>query len=153
MGCGKTTVGKLLSKKLNMKFIDTDNYITTQTNTNISEIFEKYGEPYFRDLENELVKKSKIFVPTVLSLGGGTLINKKNISILKNTGKIIYLKASITTIKDRLKNDNTRPLLKKSSNLEILYKSRCKTYEEAADITVCADKSPYSVCIEIINNL
>ena len=51
MGCGKTTVGKLLSKKLNMKFIDTDNYITTQTNTNISEIFEKYGESYFRDLE------------------------------------------------------------------------------------------------------
>ena len=153
MGCGKTTVGKFLSQKLSLKFVDTDYCIESQMNISVSEIFEKYGESYFRFLENELVKKSESFIPSVLSLGGGMLENHKNIHILKRTGKIIYLEASILTIKERLKYDNTRPLLKKAEDLEALYNSRRKIYTSAADIIVCADKSPYTICRDIVNKL
>lgn len=153
MGCGKTTVGKLLSQKLNLKFIDTDRYIESQMNITISEIFKKYGEPYFRHLENEIVKRSESFIPSVLSLGGGMLENYRNVPRLKNTGKIIYLETDISTIKERLKYDNTRPLLKSTENLELLYNSRCKVYTNAADLIVFAHKSPYTICKDIINNL
>ena len=122
-------------------------------NITVSEIFKKYGEPYFRHLENEIVKRAESFIPSVLSLGGGMLENHRNIPLLKNTGKIIYLETDILTVKERLKYDNTRPLLKSTENLELLYNSRCKVYTSAADLIVCAHKSPYTICKGIINNL
>lgn len=151
MGCGKTTIGKLISKKIGLNFIDTDLYIESKMNMSINEIFGRLGEPYFRILEDDVAKNLLNFIPSVVSIGGGMLENHNNISILKNTGKLIFLNASISNIKERLKYDSSRPLIKDKKKLEYLYNSRLETYKNAADITVCADDSPYNICTNILN--
>ncbi len=153
MGCGKTTIGKLLSERLNLEFIDTDECIELKTNLQISQIFKEYGEPYFRDLESRVIQDVSSFSPCVLSLGGGSLENKQNIVELKKMGKIVFLNASINLIKIRLKNDISRPLIKDRKNLEKLFYSRLETYTNASDIIVCANYEPSIVCDYIINML
>lgn len=156
MGCGKTTIGKLVSKKLGLIFIDTDLLIASKLNMSINEIFDKFGEPYFRMLENDIAKNLLNFIPSVVSIGGGMLENHDNIPILKNTGKLIFLNASISNIKERLKYDSSRPLIKNKKKLEHLYNQRLKTYKSVADIIICADKSPYNICtniLDLINNI
>lgn len=115
MGSGKTTIGKYLSKKLYLPFIDLDSYIETQVKLSISEIFETKGEIYFRKIEHlylkEFLDKNDSYV---LSLGGGTPCYAGNMDVIKEQSSIhsIYLQASIATLKERLlKNRSKRPLI------------------------------------------
>ena len=115
MASGKSTIGRILSSKLNYRFIDLDDFIESNENLNISEIFKTKGEIYFRKLEsNYLDLLINEYDDIVLSLGGGTPCYGDNINTIINSVKTtsIYLKASIPTITRRLINENAnRPLV------------------------------------------
>ena len=80
MGAGKSSVGKLLAQKLNLSFVDTDEFIEKQENIKISDIFSKYGEQYFRDLENKVISDLATKTSLVISTGGGSVQNINNLN-------------------------------------------------------------------------
>ena len=112
MGSGKTSIGKMLAKQINLPFYDSDNYIEDKLNIKISEIFEKYGESWFREQEekicNDILKKEKF----VLALGGGAITNKLIRDNISKNSLLVYLKTDENILFERLKNDKSRPLLK-----------------------------------------
>lgn len=156
MGSGKSTVSELISDKLELELIDTDEAIEEAEGRKISEIFEQDGEEAFRDMETELMEMviSEHMRETVISLGGGLPVREKNRELLKRAGKVVYLRTSPETVYDRLKGDETRPLLKSEdplARIKELQDKRGKIYEEAADIIVDTDgKTPEEVADEII---
>jgi shikimate dehydrogenase len=156
MGSGKSTVSELLSEKLELELIDTDEAIEEAEGRKISDIFEKDGEEAFRDMETELMEMvvSEHMRETVISLGGGLPVREKNRELLKKAGKVVYLRTSPETVYDRLKGDDTRPLLKSDdplARIKELQDKRGMIYEEAADIIVDTDgKTPSEVADEII---
>lgn len=111
MGTGKTVVGKKLSERLKYKFVDTDEEIIKKFKMPISEIFEKYGEPKFRDAEKKVVRKFAKKRDYVISTGGGVVLFKENIERLKQHGLLILLKATPQKIYSRIKKIKDRPLL------------------------------------------
>ena len=143
MGSGKTTIGKALEKKTDMAFVDTDELIEAYEGCKISNIFADKGETYFRRLENETLKK--LVTGTnfkIISTGGGIVINKANIPLLKQLGKVFYLRIKPKTVVERLEGDKTRPLLigeDKLVKVEQLMTDRKELYEMAADKTVDVD--------------
>lgn len=112
MGSGKTSIGKLLAKKINLPFYDSDEDIEDKLSLKISEIFETYGESWFREQEEkiciDILKKEKF----VLALGGGAITNAKIRDSIAKNSLLIYLKTDENILFDRLKNDKSRPLLK-----------------------------------------
>jgi shikimate kinase len=153
MGSGKSTIGKLLAEKLGYTYIDTDEEIIKETNLPIPEIFNKYGEKYFRELENKKIKEIAKLNNLVVSTGGGLPANPENIDIMKNSGKVIWLKIDFDTFLSRTKGDNNRPLLKEDINkLKNRFEYRKNFYSEA-DIIIDANKSINSILEEILNKL
>ena len=155
MGSGKSSVGKLLANKLQFSIIDIDKEIEKDEKLSIKEIFEKKGENYFREIESKyLLRKRKL---SVVSCGGGIILNKKNREFLKTSGYTIYLKSSIPTLEKRLLNENGRPLLSNDNLKETLiniYSKRKTLYTSAANTTIITDrKSVKEVCELIIKKL
>ncbi|MFB9077037.1 shikimate kinase [Flavobacterium procerum] len=114
MGCGKSTIAQNLSKITNIPFLDLDKCIEKKANLSINEIFEKYGEIYFRKLEHEMfVELLQSDENTIIGLGGGTPCYANNHELLQSENVIsIYLKASIDTLYNRLiHNKSKRPLI------------------------------------------
>lgn len=160
MGSGKTTVGKLLANELGFLFIDIDKIIEYTTGLEIKDIFEKYGEEYFRDIEEKTIKK--IYAQNkkcVFACGGGAFIRAENIKIIKKNSFVINLKISADEAYKRLKHSNDRPLLfnkdDSSENLRQkiyeLIKQREKSYSENCNYEVLVDnKSPENVKEEIL---
>ncbi len=156
MGSGKSTVGALLSKKLGMSFIDLDSYIEKKEDMTVSQIFEAYGEPYFRQSEREAARELSEKNGLIIAAGGGTLVDKQNADTFKRNGRIILLDLPVEIIAERLKGDNTRPLLQredKEKAMRELYNKRMPLYKEAADIIVDAAAAPLTVCGRIISEL
>lgn len=154
MGCGKSTVGRELAKLLGYSFVDMDTYIEDKANLTVSEIFEKYGENYFRNLEtevaNELSQKSNL----VIGSGGGAVLKENNVDAFRNGGKIIFIDVPLKVIENRLKGDTTRPLLAtgKFETMRKLYSERIATYNQVCDIKITNDdnKDAKLVAEEII---
>ena len=133
MGSGKTTLGKIVSKKLNKEFIDVDQAIEQQEGMVISEIFEKKGEPFFRILEEKISLHSLKKKNSVISLGGGAFLNKKiQKEILKNHISI-WLKWDSKNLINRIKNSQKRPIAIKLSDNDLnkLINERSKIYSKA----------------------
>ena len=133
MGSGKTTLGKIVSKKLNKKFIDVDQTIEHQEGMVISEIFKKKGEPFFRILEEKMSLLSLKKKNSVIALGGGAFLNNKiQKEILKNHISI-WLKWDNKNLIDRIKNSQKRPIAIKLSNIDLnkLINDRSKIYSNA----------------------
>ena len=152
MGSGKSVIGKDLSKYLNFKFYDTDKEIELKTKKNINEIFHEYGELYFRNLEEKICIKLLNQNNCVISLGGGSIINKEVRKLIKQNSYSIYLQVKLKNLVNRLKSSKKRPLLNKDeSKLEILknlYEDRQKFYEKA-DFVVNNDKDKIQVLDKI----
>lgn len=149
MGAGKTSVGKELSKKLNYGFIDTDELIEKEQSITINEIFDKYGESYFRDLEYEMCKKITNEKNNVIAIGGGTITFKRNCDILKNNNTVIFLDATFDTILDRIGDSNTRPLFRDLEKAKKLYNDRKEKYINASDYIIDGNLSVEDTILKI----
>ena len=123
MGSGKSTVGQALAKERGMRFLDTDAAIEEAEGCSIREIFEERGEKSFRDLETEYLRRLKATtVNTVIATGGGIVLRNENRELLKRTGRVIWLKASVEETLSRVKSDTGRPLLDSASEVELAEK-------------------------------
>ncbi|WP_456484669.1 shikimate kinase [Desulfurobacterium sp.] len=155
MGCGKSTVGRLLSKKLNFPFIDIDEEIGKKVGTSIPEIFRQFGEDFFREKEIEIFKAIiSNFDKVIISTGGGMPSYKNNLKILNERSISIYLKADFETLWERIKADSNRPLVKRGKNeLMKLYKTRENFYKKAKIIINTQNKTPEQIANEIIEKI
>ena len=112
MGTGKTTVGQQISKELWMPMVDTDTMVEVDNQMIIGEIFDRYGEGYFRNLETAVVRKVSKFKSHVISTGGGVVLRFENLNLLQENGLLFCLRATPEEIFERIKDESRRPLLK-----------------------------------------
>lgn len=153
MGAGKSTVAKELKKMLDMPLVEMDARIVEEQGMSINEIFDKFGESHFRDIESKLVRDIGVEGNTIVSCGGGVVVRDENVVEMKKSGKIVFLTATPETIYDRVKDGNDRPILNGNMNVEFikgLMEKRRALYEAAADITIETDnKNIQEICNEI----
>lgn len=138
MGAGKTTIGKRVSRKVDFKYIDLDDYIVEKCGMSIAQIFDEKGESEFRRIESAALKEILDNEKDVLiSLGGGTLERDENVNSLKGRAKIIYICVPFSVCYTRIRNTD-RPLVKSltENQLRDRYIARDKRFRETADIIV-----------------
>ena len=133
MGSGKSTIGRLLAQKLNLRFFDIDLLIENKTDMKIAEIFEKKGEDEFRNLEKEITLKFLNKTNCILSLGGGAFINETIKKEVKKKGIAIWLNWNSQTLINRIRKNKKRPIALNLDNngLKDLINSRSKIYSKA----------------------
>lgn len=139
MGSGKTTIGKALAKRLNLRFVDADHEIEARTGASIPLIFEIEGEASFRQREADAIRDLTAQEGIVLATGGGAVLNEHSRRYLRERGTVIYLKASIASILQRTSHDRNRPLLQTAdpkAKIEELSRQRAPLYQEVAHITI-----------------
>lgn len=154
MGCGKTSIGTRLAKKLSYTFLDTDALIIEKAGQSISEIFESDGEEYFRNLETDILKELNVKTDrAVISTGGGMPMREENKELLRSLGHVIFLDASKDAILKRVEGDTKRPLLayeNKEERIQELLSIRLPFYKSCAHMVIdTSDKSFYDVINEI----
>lgn len=154
MGTGKTTVGRLLASRLGRPFFDSDKKIEYEYNMNIREIFEIYGEIYFRQKERMIITRLSRYNNAVIATGGGVVLSPENMSNLKRNGVIITLTASVETILERTSRRNTRPLLddlnQREKIVNELLKERAELYHNADYSIDTSNKSLQQVSNELM---
>ncbi|WP_026508914.1 shikimate dehydrogenase [Butyrivibrio sp. MC2013] len=159
MGSGKTTVGKLLARKLGYAFSDTDSIIEDMCECTVSEIFDSEGEDYFRAMETKVLQNllKDGGDPMVLSTGGGMPLRAVNRRLLSDLGKVVYLRTSVDDIIRRLEGDSTRPLLQEGNlraKVTSMLEARGPIYEEGAFLTIdTGGLSPEEIAERIIREL
>lgn len=154
MGVGKSSVGIRIAEKTGRRWYDTD-VIISGRHGKISDIFEFYGEAHFRALETEIVRELVCSDHLVISTGGGLVLKAENSGMLKENGKIFFLRANVETLLSRVHGDDTRPLLRDSGKtedtLKLLLRERTPIYEQVSDFIVDTDhKTVEEVADEII---
>ena len=152
MGSGKSSIGNLVSKKLDLPFIDVDSLIVENTGMSISEIFEKKGENYFRNLEEKITLKCLKKIKNVVSLGGGGFINTKIRKEILTNHFSFWLNWDDTTLIRRIKDSQKRPLVFKSTDQEIkaIIKNRSRIYSDAQFKINCNKLSKTEIVKKII---
>lgn len=142
--CGKTTIGKLLAKTLSLPFYDTDQLLQESSAMTIQEIFEKGGEPLFRDLEHGIAKRVCNLGPAVVSTGGGMLTFPRNGELLSKAGVIFYIDRPFEHCYENLKKQPDRPLFKNHTKAELFstYESRRALYQTYAAFSIKNDGAP-----------
>ena len=155
-GSGKSTIGTALSKRLDVSFIDVDDRIAQNEGTSIAEIFAHQGEGRFRELERETVLQLDFSRPSVLALGGGAWMQAEIRDFLAPIASIIYLKADVASILNRLKDNNSRPLLDDLGTRRKVLEQQLEVRESLytlSTITVDANAAISEVTQEIIQKL
>jgi len=154
MGSGKSSIGNLVSKKLDLHFVDIDNLIIENAGMTISEIFEKKGENYFRNLEEKITLKCLKKIKNVISLGGGGFINTKIRKEVLNNHFSFWLNWDELTLIRRIKGSKKRPLAFKSTDREIraIIKNRSKIYSNAQFKINCNKLTKTEIVKKIIKN-
>lgn len=147
--CGKTTVGRLLSKKLGLEFFDSDDEIVKKVGMSIPEYFEKYGEEAFRDVESDVLKRLALQSGTVISTGGGCIKRYENVRALERCGTIVYIDRPL----ELLTFGQDRPLSQSKEAVKRLYNERKGLYEAYCDVKVCGAGSAEDVRDKIIDTL
>jgi shikimate kinase len=151
-GSGKTTVGMMLSKKLNMDFFDMDNYIVSMEKKSIIEMF-KISEECFRNAETECSKTLKNKTSLIIATGGGVIKRKENMDYLKQNSIIVFLNRPPEKIIEDI-DIKTRPLLREGRDkVYTLYNERLSLYKKYCDIEVLNDKTLVDAVNEIINRV
>ena len=155
MGCGKSTIGKLLASYTGYLFVDIDELIVSKEGITIPQIFDTKGEDYFRSIEAKILEEVLLKDNQIISTGGGIVKLEHNIKLLKEKSKVFYLSAPANVLFDRVKDDTNRPLLKADDiklKIEMLLSQRIFLYEKAHYI-VDADNTPEYVVTQIIEKL
>ena len=157
MGCGKSTVASKLNQMYGMHVVEMDQEISERQKMSIPDIFAKYGEAYFRDLESELLRDIQSGSNQVVSCGGGVVLRGQNVADMKNNGRIVLLTAKPETILKRVSENDDRPILQGKKTVEditALMEARRNKYEEAADVVIATDdKSIEAICKEILETI
>jgi shikimate kinase len=146
-GCGKSTLGRLLSKRLNKAFYDADVELERRLGVTIPLIFELEGEPGFRDREEAVLADLVAETNIVLSTGGGAILRPANRERLKQGGTVLYLHAAPATLWERTRHSKHRPLLQAPDPLlrvQELYALRDALYRDVADVVVESDREQVS---------
>lgn len=154
MGSGKSTIGRLLAKKLGWKFYDCDDLIIQKTELSIDDMFRLYGEVKFRIVESDILSKLMKLDGVIIATGGGAITRYRNVEVIKRNGIVIYLFADITILYERIKKDRAkRPLLSKENyfnDMARLISMREDLYKKIADITIdTSDRLPQQSIKEI----
>ena len=152
MGSGKSTIGRLLGQKLNLRFFDIDFLIEKKTNMKISEIFEKKGEDEFRNLEKKITLKFLNKTNCIISLGGGAFINEIIKKKVKKKGIAVWLKWDSQTLINRIRKNKKRPIALNLDNNELkdLINSRSKIYSKANYEINCENMNKIKIAEKII---
>lgn len=157
MGSGKSSVAGYLGRNYGMEVVEMDQRIAEMEGMSIPDIFAKYGEAYFRDLETEFLADLNFQSNRVVSCGGGVPMREANVAEMRKSGKIVLLTASPETIFARVKNNHDRPLLENHKNVAYiseLMAQRRERYEAAADVMIETDrKTVREICREMIYRL
>jgi len=153
MGAGKTTIAKLLSEKLRLHQIETDDEIVVRSGfTTVNEIFEKKGEVFFREIEKEVISDFALKTNCIISCGGGAINSQENMNVLKENGNIMFLSASFKTITGRLQNQQSRPLFADKEKAKNLYQHRLPLYKKYADEIIITDNLTPDEVTELISS-
>ncbi|MDO8553773.1 MAG: shikimate dehydrogenase [Candidatus Micrarchaeota archaeon] len=155
MGSGKTSVAKEIAKKTKMNIVNVDEDIEKLAGVSIKEIFEKHGEKEFRKMESEELKKIKNAKNSVISCGGGIVLDPNNIELLQQHCTVIWLYVSAETALRRTHGDTSRPLVNVENREEIaktIVKNRLSIYAKAADLIVNTENRTASQVAELITN-
>jgi len=152
MGSGKSTIGKLLAKKLNLRFVDIDNYIEVISKMKISEIFKKKGENSFRKLEQKVTLKFLGKIGYVISLGGGGFINEKIRMKVQKNAMGVWLNCNSEILIKRIRKNNKRPLTTKIDDNELKnwIISRSKIYSKSKYRVDCKNMNKIEIVSKII---
>ena len=153
MGTGKSTVGKVLAKKLGYRFIDTDAEIERVEQKSINELFALYGEEGFRDIESREIERISQLKNSVIATGGGAVLRRENIDHLRKNGIVVLLRVDEDTVIKRLADSTDRPLAKNASAQELIEKLKSReVYYANNDFAFdVGDLSPLNVADKIID--
>lgn len=151
MGCGKTTSGKLAAKKLGCAFCDTDDMIVEREKMSIPDIFAKKGEPYFRQVEAEVVK-SVCGKAAVAACGGGAMLNPDTAKAAAEAGAVVFLDADFETCYERICGDSNRPIAASSTKEELRerFNNRRGLYISHSTVQVDCSGSPMETAEKIV---
>jgi shikimate kinase len=152
MGTGKTSVSRELARMLGMKLIDADEEIEKNQNMPISEIFRLFGEPRFREIETETLRRLAKEDRVIISTGGGAVLREENMQALSENGMVFCLSASPETVYERTRHTNNRPLLNVEdplAKIRELLNARMSYYEKAGTMIDTENKTPRQVAEEI----
>jgi shikimate kinase len=148
-GAGKTTVGKMLYERLELKFVDVDDFIVEESGKTIPELFD-VSESHFRNVESEAIKKLSMDKSSIIATGGGVIKNEANIEELKKHGIIVFIDRPLGNIAEDVEISK-RPLLKDGvQKLFDLYNERYELYKKYSDFHVVNDRSIEAVVDRII---
>lgn len=157
MGAGKTAVGTALAREIEVEFVDSDAEIEAAANMTVGEIFERFGEDFFRQKESQVLARLLDGPPCVLSTGGGAFLLAKNRARIAETGLAIWLKADRELLWSRVRNKDTRPLLRVDNPRETLFallEARAPAYAEAGlVVTAEPDLSVQDMADKVLNAL
>jgi shikimate kinase len=157
MGTGKSTIAKALQKRLDMNLVEMDARIVEEQGMSINDIFARFGEEHFRDIESQLILTIGDEGNTIVSCGGGVVVRPQNTEYMKKSGRVVYLKSLPETIFERVRYSTDRPILNGHMNVEYiagLMEKRRPLYEGAADITIETDgKRVEAIAEEIMKGM
>lgn len=157
MGTGKSTISKHMAEITGYEEIDTDYEIVKKENMRIPEIFETYGEEYFRKKETEFLKGMREREHCIVSCGGGMALREENVKLMRETGVIVLLTATPETILERVKNGKDRPILNGHMNVSYikeLMEKREPYYKQAGEIVILTDgRNSMDMAKELKENL
>ena len=150
MGCGKSHIGRLVAAELGREFLDMDRYIVEHEKMSIPQIFEKFGEPHFRQLEAKYIRQ--LSGGYVVATGGGALINEHTAQFARESGLSVYINTSFANCYDRIKNDSNRPLVVNNTTEQLrqIYDARAEIYRRNSMAMVNGNAKDTVICGEIV---
>lgn len=154
MGCGKSTIGKLLAEKLGCGFVDMDNYIVEKQGMSIPQMFSEKGEDYFRNAETDAVRELSA-KPGVIACGGGAMLRKVNADIANSAGTVVFIDVPFESCYERISGDKNRPLVANNTKeeLNLIFDGRAPIYRENSAVAVDGSGSPKEIADRIISIL
>lgn len=152
MGVGKSTVGRRLADRLRLPFVDADHEIEAAAGMTITEIFDRFGEPYFRDGERRVIARLMDGRPKVIATGGGAFVNETTRRLILDHGTAIWLHAPPEVLAERVKRRDTRPLLRGRDARQVLAElaAQREPLYALAPIHVASRKGPHEATVSAI---